>query len=266
MTGQGPTWTPPPAGPMSGGGGVIGPLTSVSDPGSAAPVLAGVSLGGAALSGTPAGLVLTPASLPVGRPSNDGGSVTPGPAGPATLAAIGSGVAQGLGPGQGLQAGRQTYPTVSPAEVQVVDVEDMEHPVDPDAPPVDGALVVARAARPTPSDDMVIAAADWITRFGRDAYNLLSNPSDGSPEARPMAVGDSPEMIARDEGTSDNLRGVGRVEQAHFDAPVIVGVMSVLAMRYHQPMIRWLRRAHGNPTARRAATAGPPLRGPYRKI
>lgn len=246
----------------SGVGVVMGPTWAST---STTPVNgATLTTTGAAATGAPAGLLFTLGSTPVGLPSSDAGRVAavgPGLPGTVALAASGQGLIEGIVYGQSTGDDRAFLwggsrddgppapgggpPRTPPAEVA----------------PVNGAMVNTPVARPAQADELVIAAADWITRFGRSAFRMSSQP-DEPPDAEAFPTEAPVESLA---SGAVALRGAGHVEQAHFDAPVVVGMMSAVALRYHQPMVGWLRRRHALPATRRAPVSALPIRGPHRK-
>jgi hypothetical protein len=109
-------------------------------------------------------------------------------------------------------------------------------------------------------DELVIAAADWLTRLGSSAIGLLSGEPGEMPE--PVAAPGERASLALDDG---DLREEGRVEQATFGAPLILGVASAIVVRYHQPFRRWASRHKAGPTARRPGAPSGPWRGPTRR-
>ena len=128
--------------------------------------------------------------------------------------------------------------------------------------PIDGAMVAAPAQVDAMSDELVIAAADWITRFGSAASRMFSAGSDVEPEMEAEGA-DSPSQVRQIAMTPDgHLVGEGRVQAAHFETPLVVGMASVLAMRYHQPFRRWIDRRR-SPSA---VSQTKPLKGPHWKI
>jgi hypothetical protein len=210
------------------------------------------------------GLVMTLGNTPVGWPATNAERVvTVGPGAPGTvaLAAAGAGLIPGIHFGQ--DDVRRSLPKDTGDDEQIAQGDGPATPLPIEAAPVDGAMVAAPAAGQAHPDEMVIAAADWIARFGRSALRTLSSQPDDLPDAEALPTDAPSQSIADDRGGA--LHGVGRIEQAHFDVPVVAGVMSVLAMRYHEPMVRWLRRNHAMPLSRRAAGSALPNRGPHRK-
>ena len=246
----------------SGVGVVMGPTWAVTP----TPVDgATLTTTGAAATVAPAGLLFTLGSAPVGLPSSDAGRVAavgPGLPGTVALAASGQGLVQGIIYGQSTGDDRALLPGGSHDDGPPAPGGGSPRTPPAEVAPVNGAMVDTPVARPAQADELVIAAADWITRFGRSSLRMLSSQPDERPDAEAFPTEAPEESLA---GGTTALRGVGHVEQAQFDAPLVVGVMSALALRYHQPMVGWFRRRHALPATRRAAGSALPIRGPHRK-
>ena len=202
----------------------------------------------------PAGLTLTLGNTLVGRPSTDSEHVAAvGPSGPAALALSTSGVPQGISLGQLI--GRQT--STDPLEGEVETGGAIATPE-----PVNGALATAAAKGGPRQDEMVIAAADWITRAANGAAEwLVLKPGGGSLPEPPEAGGEAePIMMARDDSpVAERSEGV---QQAQFGAPLAIGLASLMAARFNHPFRRWLRKTHGAT----ASSANKAIRGPHRRF
>ena len=263
VTVQGPSSTVT-AQPSVGGGLVTGPPSTAPSSGNGPSSPGGQADTNLAVTTLPAGLAIALGNTAVGWPSTAAdrvATVGPGLPGTVALAASGAGLIPGISFGEG---GEKTpLPRDTGDDELIAQGNGPAKPLPSEAAPIDGAIVAAPAASPAHPDEMVIAAADWIARFGRSAFRMVSSQPDDLPDAEAVLTDTPSQSIADDRG--DALHGVGRIEQAHFDVPVVVGMMSVLAMRYHQPMVRWLRRNQATPVARRAVGSALPHRGPHRK-
>jgi hypothetical protein len=202
----------------------------------------------------PAGLTLTLGNTLVGRPSTESGHVAAvGPSGPAALALSTSGVPQGISLGQLI--GRQT--STDPLEGEVETGGALATPE-----PVNGALAAAAAKGGPRQDEMVIAAADWITRAANGAAEWLVLKPVGDSLPEPPEAGDEAEPIVM---TRDDSPVAGRsegVQQAQFGAPLAIGIASLMAARFNHPFRRWLRKTHGAT----ASSANKAIRGPHRRF
>jgi hypothetical protein len=63
-----------------------------------------------------------------------------------------------------------------------------------------------------------------------------------------------------------DLRDEGRVERASFETPLVVGMASLMAARFHQPFRRWIERRRGTPASRKCVSIFSTARGPHSKI
>lgn len=137
----------------------------------------------------------------------------------------------------------------TPARLAYDNGDDVEAPAPAaggQAPaPTDGALpaeVVAASVRP---DDMVIAAAEWLTRAGDTAARWLAlapveASNDLGPAGVPIAVtgrfpGEGPPISSESD----------RVERAQIGPPLAIALASILTVRLRHPLARWVRRMAG---------------------
>jgi hypothetical protein len=139
-------------------------------------------------------------------------------------------------------------------------------PASPALEPVDGAMAATPVKAESLSDELVIAAADWITGLGTQASQMLVDRPDSAPgldanEAE--AFGKVKPIAMRHDG---DLRDEGRVEKASFETPLIVGMASLMAARFHQPFRRWIERRRGTPASRKSVSIFSTARGPHSKV
>jgi hypothetical protein len=127
--------------------------------------------------------------------------------------------------------------------------------------PVNGSLVAETIIQPPRADDLVIAAADWLTQAGDAAgrwFALLPRQVMGNEAPAPAAATDvEPIVLTRDDSPLAPAPGeAGGVVQAQFGIPLAVGLASLITLRYHQPFRRML--------TRRTHPKSPAFRGPHR--
>lgn len=235
----------------------LGPLALAGVAAAPAAAQAGhdTSTGGAVgASVAPSGLLLTLGNTLVGRPTalsevpTAVGSATEGAA-----AAVSPGVAQGAT----AAAGRLTFGNRSDGELDAVG-----QPTSP--APIDGALVAEAVAGPAGADELVIAAADWLTRAGDAAGRWLALTPGEAPGSDAPAPAAAAIALARDDSPTEPTGG--RVEQAQLGAPLAVGVASLLSLRLHEPFRRWLKRTVAGRGSRGPVAGSPALRGPHHRV
>ncbi|MFO0910687.1 MAG: hypothetical protein U0794_20455 [Isosphaeraceae bacterium] len=263
-----------PATPGQGGVGLVfGPYSGNSSAGTSGSPSGSVNASNSGATVAPGGLVLTLGNMLVGRPTADAdhvAAVGPGPNGAVALAANGQGILQGIGVGQSTSDGRLiSGEEIAPGEVVPQPAPTTDAPeVATSEAPVDGAMV-GRTPTTTVEDESIAAvAADWMARFGRSAINFFTPGTEETPTAEtPIEARAEEELLAQAPGEPrGDLEGKGRVEEANFDAPLVVGLVSVMAMRYHQPVLHWVRKHTGKPTAARHRGTSVPARGPHTRI
>ena len=113
-------------------------------------------------------------------------------------------------------------------------------------------------------DELVIAAADLVTRLGQAARSWLS-PSRAADTAVDVSGSPGAERIvmSRDDSPSAEISS-DRVNQAQLGTPLAVGLASLMALRTHRPFRQWLRKTREKSEAsRRRETA---IRGPHRRV
>lgn len=256
---SGPSWARsnvvmgPASGQFAGASDVIEPTATGAAP---------VDRGGAPL--TTAGLVLAPVSEAVGRPSTTAGTA----AGPVALSARGGPGSQGLLGGQDLARRGPRPRTTDEVEAEAPPVpapgeevaEGRPAPVE-DRAPVNGPMV-AEAPGQAKGDALVIATAEWLARVQESAMAFLTSQPAEAPDVDVLPV---PPAEDAESARGDGRHESGEVEQATLDAPLTVAVASVLAMRYHQPMLGWLRRRRSGPAGRPGAGSITRFRGPHRR-
>jgi hypothetical protein len=207
----------------------------------------------------PGGLFLTLGNTLVGRPTTESDHVAVvGPSngtGSPALASSAAGLLQGISYGKA--AGR-----LSPLDPVAETVDSGASAAVPG--PVNGAMVAGADPDEPRTDELAIAAADWITRAGNAAARWMAL----APPVKPEADAPEPEFeaepiaVARDDSPVSSLgRGANdRIEQAQFGAPLAIGVASLVSLRYHQPLLRWMRR---NRASSHGASTSTAVRGPH---
>jgi hypothetical protein len=205
----------------------------------------------------PAGLLLTIGNNLIGRPISP-----PDQPVASAEADTATGSATSALPAQGIAAGTFANWYGDPVSEPV----DSDQAVAAsDAEPVNGALVADEATDAPGADEVVIAAADWLTRAGDTAARWLSLMPDESPAAEPVDEPGAPIVMTRDD--APHVHEQDRVVRAQIGGPLALGIVSMISMRYHRPIRRWLRKCAGRPSSIRRASGGVEgLRGPHLKV
>jgi methionine-rich copper-binding protein CopC len=259
QAGQGPQAISAPA--SSGAGGPAGPSggTSFGQAGArvAGPGFSSLTPGGTALTFT--------IGQPVGRPTSDSEHVTVATSGGTALVSSEAGLLQGIAYSSSTTGNRRGAVRTEGQDVSSPSPADVV-PAGPALEPLDGTMVATHAKTESLSDELVIAAADWITRLGTEASRMLGDRSDPAPELvanETEAFGSVKPIAMRHDG---DLRDEGRVERASFETPLLVGMASLMAARFHQPFRRWIERRRGTPASRKSVSIFSTPRGPHWKI
>ena len=129
---------------------------------------------------------------------------------------------------------------------------------------------MADAAPPAPqTDEAVIAAADWLTRAG----NAIARWRAIAPQDAPAVVAEAPATpaepiaLARDDAPASSSSSTDdNVEHASLDGPLALGVAAVMSFRYHQPLLRWLKRNRTATDPKRTANGRSSPRGPHTRF
>ncbi len=210
----------------------------------------------------PAGLFFTVGGSLAGRPSAPADHVAAvGPVAGSGSTALASS-APGLPPGI---VHAKPSPRLSP-DAGVVGPDATSGRPEKDLEPVNGALVAEAApAADAVTDETVIASADWLTDAGNAAARWTGlipqeAPAADSPETTPAAI-----ALARDDTPAPQAEE-SVVERAQMDAPLIVGVATVLSFRFHHPFLRWLKRTRSGPDSKRTSGLRTAARGPHARI
>ena len=150
------------------------------------------------------------------------------------------------------------------------DADAISPSVQPSRPePVNGALVAevdAPAAAPRQGDALV-TATEWLSQARDLAANWLGGRGGPAPTELGADPTAEPIVVSRDD--SPAAHDDGRVEQAQLGPSFVVGITSLLTIRYHQPFRRWLSRAadEADAKSRRSAIGNSPIvRGPHARI
>jgi hypothetical protein len=255
---SGPTPTPPPTAPPSVVGG---PFLPESPTTAASPTTAIASSSASAttsnVSLAPGGLFLTVGNTLVGRPSIQSDHVaavgTGAQSGTIALASITSGLPAGIV----IRPIRGDEPSLEPVPEALTDAGE---PVE--LQPVNGAIVAESSQTRDRLDEQVIASADWLTQIGMNLAHWvkLSPKPEPTPAARPEPVEIT--ALRRDDLPQE---ASDRVEQAQFGPPLVIGLASLMAMRYQPIVRRWLKRTPATGSSKAGASGFNAVRGPHRR-
>jgi hypothetical protein len=272
----GPVALTPGGGPSSGTQGVNGSFTgpgSSPGPGNGSGSGSTGDTSGFSTNGTsagvfsslaPGGLTFTVASLPVGKPTTSTDAIGAVGPGSTALASSSSGLLQGIGYGQTHGRSGRNDEEIVPEDLPVL-------------APINGAMADAMNPAEPKADELALVTSDWIGRVGSFASEWLAFVPDSRPlgpvapvDLEPGMAGKEDKMrpepfvVTRDDSPQE---ASGRVERAAFGAPVVVGLGTMMALRYSAPLRRWFSRSRGmtSPFKNNSIPKGV-VRGPHRKF